>query len=240
MEEEIYTGNRPPKTIEELKIWYEARGLPPEETTRFFIGKKIDEARAFCIYKEDDIVTVYKNKNDGSRAIRYQGEDEEHAVNEFYLRLKQEIENQKFLSKYGEKAEAKQKKNKTQGVIFGSILAVICSIFALFSIRSCKQNKMQGYYVYNSSTYYCYMGNWYLFDGLDDYDRVDAPIELSDNYEQYRDNTTMYDDTEKDFFDTDTGSAAYEEAQANNSEAGSDWDSGDTWDSGGTDFDSDW
>ena len=26
-----------PKTIEELKSWYIARNLPPEETTRFFI-----------------------------------------------------------------------------------------------------------------------------------------------------------------------------------------------------------
>ena len=30
-----------PTTIEELKQWYAARHLPPEEVTRFFIGKNM-------------------------------------------------------------------------------------------------------------------------------------------------------------------------------------------------------
>ena len=32
------TVDKTPKTIEELKDWYQARKLPPYETTRFFIG----------------------------------------------------------------------------------------------------------------------------------------------------------------------------------------------------------
>ena len=71
-----------PKTIEELQRWYEARELPPEEVTRFFLGKNITEPRAFGIYKDGsgDFI-VYKNKADGTRAIRYQGADEAYAVN---------------------------------------------------------------------------------------------------------------------------------------------------------------
>ncbi len=84
-----------PKTIEELKNWYVARNLPPEETTRFFIGKDIKEPRAFGIFEENGTFTVYKNKSDGSRAVRYKGSDEAYAVNELYLRLKEEILNQK-------------------------------------------------------------------------------------------------------------------------------------------------
>ncbi len=84
-----------PRTIEELKQWYEDRNLPPEEITRFFIGKDIREARAFGIYQDGSDFIVYKNKNDGSRAIRYQGTDEAYAVNELYLKLKSEILNQK-------------------------------------------------------------------------------------------------------------------------------------------------
>ena len=55
-----------PKTIEELKKWYTDHNLPPEETTRFFIGKDIKEPKAFGIYKDQngDFV-VYKNKSDG-------------------------------------------------------------------------------------------------------------------------------------------------------------------------------
>ena len=96
----ISTANRvasgQPKTIEELKKWYTDHNLPPEETTRFFIGKDIKEARAFGIYKDKngDFV-VYKNKSDGTRAVRYQGKDEGYAVNELYQRLKAEIADQK-------------------------------------------------------------------------------------------------------------------------------------------------
>ena len=46
-------GNEVPTTIEELQIWYKEHNLPPEETTRFFIGKDIKEPRAFGVYKEE-------------------------------------------------------------------------------------------------------------------------------------------------------------------------------------------
>ena len=89
------TVNGTPKTIEELKLWYRQRNLPPEDVTRFFIGKDYKGARAFGIYRDGDKVVVYKNKSDGSRAIRYEGTDEAYAVNELYLKLKSEILNQK-------------------------------------------------------------------------------------------------------------------------------------------------
>ena len=87
-----------PRTIDELKEWYMARKLPPESVTRFFIGKDIREPRAFGIYKDGSNYIVYKNKNDGSRAVRYKGTDEAYAVNEIYLKLKSEILNQKSRS----------------------------------------------------------------------------------------------------------------------------------------------
>lgn len=89
------TANDTPKTIEELKAWYTAHNLPPENVTRFFIGKNIKEPRAFGIYKENGKFIVYKNKDTGARAVRYEGTDEAYAVNELYLKLKSEILNQK-------------------------------------------------------------------------------------------------------------------------------------------------
>lgn len=86
-----------PKTIEELKAWYKDKGLPEYKVTRFFIGENYKEAKAFGIYY-DEITgnyVVYKNKDTGERAIRYEGNDEEYAVNELYQRLKQEIIQQK-------------------------------------------------------------------------------------------------------------------------------------------------
>ena len=84
-----------PSTIEELKRWYMERKLPSENVTRFFIGKNIHEPKAFGIYKDGSEYVVYKNKADGSRAIRYRGTDETYAVNEIYLKLRSEILNQK-------------------------------------------------------------------------------------------------------------------------------------------------
>lgn len=85
----------PPKTIEELQRWYELRKLPPYETTRFFIGIDTKAPRAFGIYREGKKVVVYKNKDNGQRAVRYSGTDEAYAVNELYTKLKDEILRQK-------------------------------------------------------------------------------------------------------------------------------------------------
>lgn len=86
---------REPQTIEELSQWYIAHKLPPERETRFFIGKNIQEARAFGIYRSGNNVVVYKNKANGECKVRYEGPDEAFAVKEFLDRLKEEIYNQK-------------------------------------------------------------------------------------------------------------------------------------------------
>lgn len=86
-----------PQTIEQLAQWYKDRGLPPYEKTRFFIGEDYRKPRAFGIYKDPNTgnFVVYKNKDSGERAIRYEGTDEAYAVNELFQRLKQEIIQQK-------------------------------------------------------------------------------------------------------------------------------------------------
>ncbi|NLL63674.1 MAG: hypothetical protein GX241_05505 [Ruminococcaceae bacterium] len=80
-----------PQTIEELKAFCAEKNLPLEKM-RFFIGEDYKEPKAFGIFEDaqGDFV-VYKNKADGSRAIRYEGKDESYAVNEIYQKLKAEI-----------------------------------------------------------------------------------------------------------------------------------------------------
>lgn len=90
-----YDGENP-GTIQELKQWYADHKLPDENITRFFIGKNLTVPRVFGIY-QDEVTgkfVVYKNKNDGTRAVRYQGTDEAFAVREYLDRLKLEIKNQ--------------------------------------------------------------------------------------------------------------------------------------------------
>ena len=95
---ESETSSYTPKTIEEFKTWYEQSGYPSQEVTRFYIGKNVDWARAFGIYKEESTgeFIVYKNKADGTRAVRYRGPDEAFAVKEIYDRFMQEVQNQNY------------------------------------------------------------------------------------------------------------------------------------------------
>jgi len=85
-----------PDTIEELIAWYKNQKLPPEDITRFFIGKDYKGPKAYGIYKNAaGNFVVYKNKPDGSRSIRYEGGDEAYAVNELFMKLKDVIAAQK-------------------------------------------------------------------------------------------------------------------------------------------------
>ena len=75
-----------PRTIEELKAFCAQRGIRPERL-RFFIGQNCTEPRAYGIYRDGDRFIVYKNKTDGTRAVRYAGSDEARAVGELYGKL---------------------------------------------------------------------------------------------------------------------------------------------------------
>ena len=75
-----------PRTIDELKEYCEQRKLPLERM-RFFIGQNYLQPKAYGIYRIGDRFIVYKNKSDGTRAIRYDGPDEAHAVSELYCKL---------------------------------------------------------------------------------------------------------------------------------------------------------
>ena len=89
------SGTKVPKTIEELKAFCAAHHLPLEQM-RFFLGEDYRGPRAFGVYKDGEgNFVVYKNKSDGSRAIRYRGTDEAYAVNELYQKMKSEISNQR-------------------------------------------------------------------------------------------------------------------------------------------------
>lgn len=88
------TNNETPHTIEELQAFFAAKHID-ENQVRFFIGKDVREPKCFGIYKnENGDFVVYKNKSDGTRAIRYEGTDEAYAVNELFMRLENEFINQ--------------------------------------------------------------------------------------------------------------------------------------------------
>lgn len=225
-----------PKTIDELKAWYVARNLPPEETTRFFIGRNILERRAFGIYRETNgDVVVYKNKDDGTRAIRYRGPDEAVGVNELWLRLKQEIGSQKSRISL-EKSEEQKKIYRKRCRIAGIVIALMIAAVIWIGVTSPKD----GYYRYNDDYYYYSHDTWYVYDWYyEDWDRAygmnSVMLDSLDDYYL----SSGYDSTygTGSFLSSDYYYDYVEDAWESSS---STWDSGDSWDSGSTDFSSDW
>lgn len=162
------SGSGEPETIEELKQWYIDHNLPPENVTRFFIGKDVKEKRAFGIYYDSNTgdYVVYKNKADGSRAVRYSGKDEKYAVNEMYQKLKQEVTNQKARNKQvgSQQTEPKQDKNRVLKIII--ILAILFTLGLLWYYFISTPDS--GYYSYGGNTYYYYQDDWYAYDDNSD------------------------------------------------------------------------
>lgn len=226
------TSEEQPKTIEQLQAWYVAHHLPPEEITRFFIGKNITEPKAFGIYKNEigDCV-VYKNKSTGERAIRYQGADEAYAVNELYQRLKAEIVDQK--GRQPSRPVATPKKSSKKGCLI--IVAIVFAIGLLMAIFD--KSAPNGYYNYQGTQYYHQGSSWYYYDANADdwFKSTDLDIDKN-NADDYRINNHVGKDFEQSsWYDSGSNNDDYDWDDDD------DWDSGsDSWDSGSTDWDSDW
>ena len=245
-----------PKTIEELKAWYMEKNLPPEETTRFFIGKNYKGARAFGIYEENGEYIVYKNKNDGTRAVRYKGKDEAYAVNELYLRLKSEILNQKAHninnSKNNSNDQSKllKKLDKIIGIVTAFGIGIGFLLTAFFFIKgevdSVKDRPYAGnYYSYNNDVYYCgsyVYDNCYLYDYVEkDYLPVESPQQMYDDIQSYRyEEDELWDNGIERFEDTEMGQYVESLNESSDSDSDYSWDSSDSWDSDSSDWDSDW
>lgn len=165
-----YTDDQP-LTIADLQAWYERHGLPPYETTRFFIGENYTQPRAFGIYYDDArrVFVVYKNKSDGSRAVRYEGSDEAYAVNEIFMRLKQEILQQKaqnlqsVADPESTSARPLSPKKRSRKVRRFSVIALLG--FILAAIIFAGNARETGYYRYNEDIYY-------QDEGYDRFDKV--------------------------------------------------------------------
>lgn len=197
-----------PLTIAELKRWYESKGLPPENVTRFFIGKNVREPRAFGIYFDENTgnFVVYKNKDSGARAVRYEGTDEAYAVNELFQRLKQEITQQKMLNAKRQKAGAAEPAGKKPGCL-GQLLAlllagvgtlvlagVLMTAFGLFLTRN---DPPGGYYTYGNTSYYYstrdYSGlNWFRCTDGSDWEGPLALSEVPDELETKKQSKPYY------------------------------------------------
>lgn len=221
-----------PLTIEDLKQWYQDKGLPPYSVTRFFIGENCTQPCAFGIYCDIDSgnFIVYKNKDNGQRAVRYRGTDEAYAVNELYQRLKQEIVNQKKVNaqrKGSANKPVKRKKRVSLGLILGLGIPASFILMALISLIF-TDTPRDGYYTYNQTLYYHMdhvqpkdRSDWFWYDEATGWNgpakKQSVPEQLLKNADAkayFLSKTLPSDRTETDFkdshayFDAKTGHAA--------------------------------
>lgn len=224
-------ANGIPQTIEELKTWYQARNLPPYEVTRFFIGEDYRGPKAYGIYKNGEKVIVYKNKSDGTRTIRYEGTDEDYAVNELYLKLKAEIINQKEhqtqrtaksnfdyqVPNYNSGGNHKRPFNKKLLTIL-----IIIGIIAILSFGNCGRGGG------NEGSFFPF---FFYGDGNNYYNSYDSDYDY--DYDSNYGGGYYHNDNSYEGYDSyDSWDSGWDSDY--------DWDSGSDWDSGWSDWDSDW
>ena len=225
-----------PRTIAELEAFCDRHELPLAKM-RFFIGLDYPGAKAFGIYRDGDgNFVVYKNKADGSRAIRYEGPDEAHAVNEILQKLQSEVELRR--QKKGVPTR-KQKKTSVASVIMGVLLTVVVSLFiAIGGLVFRRSGPSRGYYYYDDDYYYYQNDEWYRYDNEWYPAYVDETLE--DNYGDY---------WVEDGYDDVYGVAPFSDSEYYQEYDDSDWDDWDDdwgdddwddWDTDDTDWDSDW
>ena len=176
-----------PQTIEELKDFCAKHDLPLEQM-RFFIGVDYKKPKAFGIYQDGDgNFVVYKNKSDGSRAIRYKGTDEAYAVHDLYMKMQSDVQKQKRQLSTGGASKAEQarraaysgnpynqdRRTKQPRGIWGSLpdwmkkflLAAVFFVLVFGPILAFDAMVPdKGYYLYEGSYYYYDYQDWYRFD----------------------------------------------------------------------------
>lgn len=205
-----------PQTIEELKAFAARHGLPLEKM-RFFLGENYTGARAYGIYQDDNSgdFIVYKNKSDGSRAVRYRGKDEAYAVNELYQKMKAEVAVQKAHPSHGGSRSAPRaaanrpvRSGRRLGCLSWFLISFI-ALFVLSGLSSLLDNRFHftssepmphGYYQYGGTTYYPFHDDWYYWDdAYDDWYETDPPVDFTDNYDDYFLSDSYYDVSGADF-----------------------------------------
>lgn len=243
-----------PRTIEELRIWAKENHLPLEEM-RTFIGEDYKGAKAFGIYKDetDNTFVVYKNKADGSRAVRYKGSDEAYAVNELYQKMKERVAEQKAHQAPKSAPQMSQpSSSKVKKTFKNKIFYIAVAMLLLFDLVNTihpfwglSDGPDTGYYTYGDQNYYYYYGDWYEWDD-DQWAATSQKSWMKNDYEDYYDsrdydsNAQYSDFRDSDYYTSYSDYSNDSDDSWNDDSWDSGWDSDDSWDSGWDDWDSDW
>jgi len=201
----------------------------PLERMRFFINEDRREPKCFGIYYDGGIDgwVVYKNKADGSRAVRYSGPDEGYAANELWQKILSEIEKRRMKSLMTPEQRRKLRRDK---LINGVLWAILIALVLAYAVHLWRQPD-RGYYLIDDGLYYFQSSDWYYYDD-GEWEYYDAPDDDSWYEGGYRGSSYDGFEDEADAFEN---SGYYVEPSSD-----SDSSVFDSWDSSDTDWDSDW
>ena len=251
-----------PKTIDELKEYCAERGMPLLRM-RFFIGEDFKEPRAFGIYQDGDRFVVYKNKDNSTRAIRYQGPDEAYAVNELFQKLLSECHNRgiypdgkphkmtytkdelygtdrnRDMSSYDPQIHTNRyydphKKTKLGSVLKTCGIVLLALLIGLFLYITLTAHKNDGYYRFNNDS----DTYWYLYGDKWYYTTSGSD---SDKWYPGDPNVDDYIDYREDSdFDSDWGITDFKDSDTYSDlrSSSNDSDSSSSYDSGSSGYDS--
>lgn len=250
------SASKEPKTIEELQAFCRAKNINLERM-HFHIGENYTAPKAFGIYKDEHgNFVVYKNKADGTRAVRYEGTDEAFAVNEIYQKLKAEVMEvreqaaSKGYSRPRPQSTAPQKstgnkKGCRRGCLIGILVLFLGPIALgllglLLQALGITSSASSGYYNYNGNTYYNNGSSWYEYVD-DDWRRTDYKDDYFPDYEDhFVDDYTGTPFTSSSTYSGSSGSDSYSSWESSNN-WNDDWDDDDwSWDWDDDDDDWDW
>ena len=192
-----------PKTLEELKTFAFENHIPLDKL-HMHLGEDYPGPKAFGIYQDGTDYVVYKNKADGSRAIRYRGADEAYAVREIYLKMREMGLTAKAESATGDGQSTGDRslgdssfrtgdntkrngKKASPMVIIGRLIAsmlIVAGVIAVFTKHDPKYER--GYYRYHDDYYYSDGYDWYRYDnGFWAGIGISVVEDIVDNYDDY-------------------------------------------------------
>ena len=250
-----------PRTIDELRWFCDDHDIPAREM-RFFIGEDTIEPKAFGIFKDDDgDFVVYKNKADGSRAIRYKGSNEAYAVNELYEKMKAETEQRRAAhrespfvrssdySEYGRSTPSRSSffSNKAIILLVAIVLVIVVVAGSVINFfRSFERTPNRGYYAFHGHKYYNDQNDWYYYDesAYEWYPAYDIDPILIENFEDYylsrgyEDDYGVSDFSDSEYYDYYDDYDDYDDDYYSDDDD-YDWDDDDDWDYDYDDWDYD-
>ena len=207
----------------------------PLEKMRFFINEDRKEPKCFGIYQEESTGhwIVYKNKANGSRAVRYSGPDEAFAAQELWAKINSEIDLRRGKQALtAAEREARKKAQRRETLLIGAGVVAFLAVAGWYTYRHWN-DPHRGYYRHGDDLYYYQSASWYYYDDGDWYPYYDYDV----------DDDTWYEEAEyTDDYPYADASGSFEQSEYYEEPSDSDSDDFDFggWDSSDTDWDSDW